>query len=167
MAGIVIVSLVFGLRSSREERCLRRQATRRSNQPKPTSVTLSPFARASITIIVYLLKILIAAPAAAQSNKSPATSSRPPRIARTPVLLAAPTAASLPKLRFFLRPTKKPNQPISKIVSQWSRQLERESFGKTEKTQSIRNKSQRFISLTRLLEKQSENCGIKATQTEY
>ncbi len=55
---------------------------------------------------VYLLKILIAAPAAAPSNKSPATSSRPPRIARTPALLAAPTAASLPKLRFFLRPTK-------------------------------------------------------------
>ena len=43
VAGIVIGSLVLGLRPSRSER------SRRSNDPNPTSVTFSPFATASVT----------------------------------------------------------------------------------------------------------------------
>ncbi len=43
VAGIVIGSLVLGLRPSRSER------SRRSNDPKPMSVTFSPLATASVT----------------------------------------------------------------------------------------------------------------------
>nr|ADO19127.1 hypothetical protein Nfla_5103 [Nostoc flagelliforme str. Sunitezuoqi] len=43
VAGMVIGSLVFGLRPSRSER------SRHSNDPNPTSVTLSPLATASVT----------------------------------------------------------------------------------------------------------------------
>ncbi|WP_449289988.1 hypothetical protein [Nostoc foliaceum] len=42
-------SLVLGLRPERSQRCRRRQATRRSNDPKPMSINFSPLATASVT----------------------------------------------------------------------------------------------------------------------